>query len=64
MTDEELKNLHAREVNEWEQFDVMWGENRKDYQYLGMLFEAYGDRRFYRNKKTGEVVSVYISIGD
>ena len=34
------------------------------WEYLGVEWEAYGDRQYFRNKETNEVWSLYISIGD
>ena len=39
------------------------GENVRKYEWIGRLFEAYGDRDYYRTPD-GEIVTEYTSIGD
>ena len=63
MTEQELKELHTREVYGQEEFDIRWG-NREAYEFLGLIWEAYGDRHIVRNKETGEILSYFIPIGD
>ena len=39
-------------------------QHRDEYEYLGTVQEAWGDRSYYRHLETGEIVSTYFSIGD
>lgn len=64
MTEDELRNLHARYIyDEHEKYDIHY-RMKDGYEYLGMLWASYGDEFYYRNKETGETVCVYYSIGD
>ena len=64
----ELKNLHSRNVDGEEHFDIAYGkkniQNDGDFYFIGSLFEMYGDRHFYKNMKTGEIVSHFVQIGE
>lgn len=63
-----LRRLHARRLTEKEHYEVAYGKksimNDGDFYFLGMIWEAYGDLLFYKNKKTGETVSYFSPIGD
>ena len=39
-------------------------QHKDEYEYLGTVQEAWGDRSYYRHLETGEIVSTYFSIGD
>lgn len=57
---EELRSLGiGRPKDSWYVY-----QHQDEYEYLGTVQEAWGDRSYYRHLETGEIVSTYFSIGD
>lgn len=49
-------NYYNPRSNPWAEPDI--------WEYLGVEWEAYGDRHYWKNKETNEVWTQYVSIGD
>ena len=47
-----------------ESYEIVWGSKSHKYEHLGCIWEPYGDTHYYRNIYTGEIVTIYYSIGD
>lgn len=63
---EEVKKLKdAISHGNWKEMrDGEWPDRKDNLEYLFVVQEAWGDRTFYFDRKTHDVVSTWFSIGD